>query len=237
MFDLPIDGGETAASTARPETAVGLPLPPPAPPPSHARRPPEHRRIPLTLIELDPAQPRRDARSGIDDLAASMAENGLLQPVVVAGWPDATRAGYYRVVAGERRVRAAASLGWTEVDAFILGPGSRRFVLSVTENIQRRDLTREERKHAFVRILDECGGDKGAAATLLGVSQTTFYRTIAEAEGQAYANWSPRGSLRRLEKAAGAMPSPRRQALAQELRALADRLESPAPDAAEPAGG
>lgn len=190
------------------------------------RRPPEHRRLPLDLIELEPSQPRRDGRTGLDDLAASMKQNGLLQPVVVAGWPDASRAGYFRVVAGERRVRAARLLGWTEIDAFILGPGSRRYVLSVTENIQRRGLSRPERKHAFERILEECGGDKAAAAGLLGVSQTTFYRTIAEPEGEAYANWSPGGSLKRLEKAAGAMRPEQRQQLAAELRSLADRLES-----------
>jgi len=185
----------------------------------------EHHRVSLSRVELDPTQPRRDARTGIDALAASMATNGLLQPVVVAGWPDATRAGYYRVVAGERRVRAAASLGWAEIDVVVLSPGSRRFVLSVTENIQRRDLTREERRIAFGRILEECGGDKGAAATILGVSQTTFYRTISGSDGSAYANWSPRGTVKRLEKAAATMPVPRRYALARELRALADRLE------------
>jgi len=196
--------------------------PSPTQPPRAA---PDHRMVPLSLIEVDPAQPRKDARTGIAELAASMAANGLLQPVVVAGWPDATRAGHFRVVAGERRVRAARTLGWTDIDALVLGPGARRFLLAVTENIQRRDLSREERKHAFTRILDECGGDKATAAALLGVSQTTFYRTIAEADGQAYANWSPRGSLKRLEKAATGMPAERRRQLALELRGLADRLE------------
>lgn len=201
----------------------------PASPARSERASPEHRRIPLSLIEVDPAQPRRDARTGITELAASLDANGLLQAVVVAGWPDATRAGHYRVVAGERRVRAARSLGWTEIDALVLGPGARRFLLAVTENIQRRDLSREERKHAFGRILAECGGDKTAAASLLGVSQTTFYRTIAEPDGQAYANWSPRGSLKRLEKAATSMPQERRRQLAGELRGLADRLEQAPP--------
>jgi ParB/RepB/Spo0J family partition protein len=190
---------------------------------------PEHRRLPLDLIELDPSQPRRDARTGIEDLATSMSQNGLLQPVVVAGWPDATRAGHFRVVAGERRVRAARSLGWSEIDALILAPGARRFVLAVTENIQRRGLSKSERKHAFERILEECGGDKAAAANLLGVSQTTFYRTIAEPDGEAYANWSPRGSLKRLEKSAMAMKAERRHELALDLRALAERLEQAPP--------
>jgi ParB/RepB/Spo0J family partition protein len=199
-----------------------LPAAAAAPPRPH----PEHRRLPLDLVELDPSQPRRDARTGVEDLATSMSQNGLLQPVVVAGWPDATRAGHFRVVAGERRVRAARSLGWSEIDVFILAPGARRFVLAVTENIQRRALSKPERKHAFERILDECGGDKAAAAALLGVSQTTFYRTIAEADGEGYANWSPRGSLRRLEKSALAMAPTRRAELAEELRALADRLDS-----------
>ena len=226
MFDLPGGAGDGPTSVPPPAVAIGLPVTPPPSPGAGGRRAPEHRRLPLTLIELDPAQPRRDARSGIAELASSLAANGLLQPVVVAGWPDATRAGHYRVVAGERRVRAAASLGWTEIDAFILGPGARRFVLSVTENIQRRDLSREDRKHAFERILEECGGDKAAAASLLGVSQTTFYRTIADADGQGYANWSPRGSLKRLEKAAAKMSLERRRELAGELRTLAELLEA-----------
>jgi len=187
---------------------------------------PEHRRIPLDLIELEPGQPRTDTLNGLDDLAASLRQNGLLQPVVVAGWPDASRAGHFRLVAGERRVRAARSLGWTEIDALVLGPGARRFVLSVTENVQRRNLSKPERKHAFERILEECGGDKAAAAALLGVSQTTFYRTVAEPDAEGYANWSPRGTLKRLERSATAMPAPRRAEIAAELRALADRLDS-----------
>ena len=196
-------------------------------PEAPGRRPPEHRRIPLPLIELEPSQPRKDGRSNLEDLSASMSQNGLLQPVVVVGWPDASRAGHFRVVAGERRVRAARALGWEEIDSFILAPGARRFVLAVTENIQRKALSRPERKHAFERILEECGGDKAAAAELLGVSQTTFYRTIAEPDAEGYANWSPRGSLKRLEKSALAMPAARRTELAQELRSLADRLDLP----------
>ena len=216
---------DAAEATIEP-TLPGMPLGPVA----ASRQAPEHRRVPLALVEFEPTQPRRDARPGIEELATSMQQNGLLQPVVVAGWPDASRAGYYRVVAGERRVRAARSLGWEEIDAFVLSPGSRRFVLSVTENIQRRALSRPERRHAFERVLEECGGDKAAAAGLLGVSQTTFYRTISDPEGEGYANWSPRGALRRLEKAATTMPAERRLEVAAELRLLADRLEADAPE-------
>lgn len=212
------------------EKDTAFTAPRPAPPAASPSRPhPEHRRLPLGLIELDPSQPRRDARTGIEDLATSMSQNGLLQPVVVAGWPDATRAGHFRVVAGERRVRAARFLGWSEIDALILASGARRFVLAVTENIQRRGLSKADRKHAFERILEECGGDKAAAAALLGVSQTTFYRTIAEPDGEGYANWSPRGSLKRLERSAMTMAAERRHQLALDLRALADRLEQTPP--------
>jgi ParB/RepB/Spo0J family partition protein len=192
----------------------------------HSRIAPEHRRLPLDAVELDPAQPRQDARTGLDELEASMREHGLLQPVMVAGWPDASRAGYFRVIAGERRVRAARALGWTDIDALVVRPGARRLLLAVTENIQRRALSKGERKHAFERVLEECGGDKGAAASVLGVSQTTFYRTIAEPDADAYANWSPRGALKRLERAAEGMGAERRQQLAQALRELAARLEA-----------
>ena len=187
---------------------------------------PEHRRIPLAMVELDPSQPRQDTRAGLEELAASMGQHGQLQPIIVAGWPDASRAGYFRVVAGERRVRAARQLGWQDVDAILMRPGARRFLLAVTENIQRKALSRAERKHAFERMLEECGGDKAAAASLLGVSQTTFYRTIAEPDAEGYANWSPGGSLKRLERASRSMDADKRRELAQQLRELAERLDS-----------
>jgi ParB/RepB/Spo0J family partition protein len=186
---------------------------------------PEHRRIPLAMIELDPTQPRQETRAGLDELASSMGQHGQLQPVIVAGWPDASRAGYYRVVAGERRVRAARQLGWPDIDAILMRPGARRFLLAVTENIQRKALSRPERKHAFERMLEECGGDKGAAASLLGVSQTTFYRTIAEPDAEGYANWSPRGTVKRLERAAAGMPAEKRAEMARQLRELAERID------------
>jgi ParB-like chromosome segregation protein Spo0J len=145
--------------------------------------------------------------------------------VVLVGWPEALVGGHFRLVAGERRVRAARKLGWTEIGAIIMPTEGRGFVLSVIENIRRRGLTRDERRRAFRRIVGDVGGDKAAAASLLGVSMTTLYRTIADPDALRYANWSTRGVLRQLQGAATGMPAAKRRELAKAMRAAADRIE------------
>ena len=109
---------------------------PTRPPGDHAA-PPE---IPVRTIARNPYQPRRDFPADeLSELAASIEANGLLQPIVVRR--GAAGGGAYELVAGERRLRAARQLGWTEIPAHVREVDDRALlVLALVENIQREDL-------------------------------------------------------------------------------------------------
>ena len=101
-----------------------------------AAPPPE---IPLRAIARNPHQPRRDFPTDeLSELAASIEANGLLQPIVVRRGKAGAE---YELVAGERRLRAARQLGWTEIPAYVRDVDDRALlVLALVENIQREDL-------------------------------------------------------------------------------------------------
>jgi ParB family chromosome partitioning protein len=126
--------------------------------------------LPLHQVEGGPFQPRQefDARE-LDELAASIRANGVLQPVIVR----AGGAGY-EVVAGERRVRAARLADLTEIPAIV-----RRYsddevlVLSLVENIQRTDLNAIDKAQAFRRLSTHLGATHQEIAERLGVDRTS----------------------------------------------------------------
>lgn len=112
-----------------------------------------HRQIPVRLIDPDPSQPRHifDEKA-VGDLAASIAEHGLLQPIGVRH-ADGNR---YVIVFGERRFRAVSSLGWSTVPAVELSRDNAAEVLTVqlVENMARVDLGPLEQARAFQRLID-----------------------------------------------------------------------------------
>jgi ParB/RepB/Spo0J family partition protein len=112
---------------------------------------PEVRLVPHTAIRIaDGANPRRrfDERA-LAELADSIRRHGILQPLVVTSDED----GGYTLIAGERRHRAAALAGLTEIPVTIRGGGERAIELAVDENLHRRDLDPVEEAHAFQTIL------------------------------------------------------------------------------------
>jgi ParB/RepB/Spo0J family partition protein len=109
------------------------------------------RDILLCLIDPDPEQPRQHfAPDALDELAGSMAESGLAVPILVR--PIGER---FVIVHGERRWRAAQSLGWETIPAILrdLDPETARW-LALVENVQRADLTPLEEAFAFKGFLD-----------------------------------------------------------------------------------
>lgn len=129
--------------------------------------------LPLASIQPDPDQPRKQF-DRIDDLAASIATHGLLQPIVVRPVAAAAGApGHWKIVAGERRYRACQSLGWERVPVVILpaGMGSAEvFELSVLENLARADMTATETARALQRLVD-LGMEPEAIEKRLGYGQ------------------------------------------------------------------
>lgn len=110
------------------------------------------RHIKLAEIMADPDQPRRTfEESALNELAASITEHGLLQPIVVT-----PKEGGYLIVAGERRFRAAMMAGMDKIPALVRTLSSQhKLELSLIENLQRRDLNVLETATAYLKLRDQ----------------------------------------------------------------------------------
>ena len=133
----------------------------------------------MALVELiktadilpNPFQPRKEFdETGINELAASIRENGLIQPGTVR------KAGErYELVTGERRLMACRSLGWTLIPALINDVNDREMAqLALIENIQREDLNAIEEAEAYRTILADGGMTQEQLADKLGKSQSAI---------------------------------------------------------------
>jgi len=109
--------------------------------------------VPVADIRSSAHNPRRSLE-GIGELAASIAEHGLLQPVVVRRVePDG-----YELIAGHRRLEAAKTLGWTEIAATVRDETEEQaYILTLVENLQREDLTPTEEAAALEVLVRERG--------------------------------------------------------------------------------
>jgi ParB family chromosome partitioning protein len=106
----------------------------------------------VATIRANPAQPRRDFRDAeLEELAASISAHGLLQPILVRPAPDG-----FELVAGERRLRAVAKLGWQTVPA-IVRPIEDLALLTIAlvENLQRTDLNPIEEAEGYHQLISE----------------------------------------------------------------------------------
>lgn len=112
----------------------------------------EMRHIKLTEIVANPDQPRRQFDDeALEDLAASIAEHGILQPIVVTPYR-----GGYQIVAGERRFRASKLVGLDKIPALVRTlSGQHKLELSLIENLQRRDLNVLETATAYLKLRDQ----------------------------------------------------------------------------------
>lgn len=112
----------------------------------------ELRNIRLDQIEADPDQPRRVFDEiALDELAISIAEHGVVQPIVVTPY-----GGHYRIVAGERRWRAATKAGLEKIPALVRTLSDQhKLELSLIENLQRQDLNVLETATAYLKLRDQ----------------------------------------------------------------------------------
>jgi ParB/RepB/Spo0J family partition protein len=126
-------------------------------------------RLPLTEIGEHPSNPRRDL-GDLAELAASIREQGVLQPLVVA--PDTTRRKVaWVVLAGHRRLRAAKKAGLTDVPVVVredLATLAQQVSVMVSENVHRADLSPVEESDAYQLLLDDAGLDVKAIAQHTG---------------------------------------------------------------------
>lgn len=133
------------------------------------------RRVPVESIDGNPFQPREEFdRAEIEALADSLRKHGLLQPLVVR-----RHAERYQLVAGERRLRAAALAGWSSVPVRVIEADDRAMAeLALVENLQRKDLTPLEKAAAFRRYLELYGATQDELATRLGLDRSTISNFI-----------------------------------------------------------
>ncbi|MEE9466090.1 MAG: ParB/RepB/Spo0J family partition protein [Candidatus Neomarinimicrobiota bacterium] len=126
--------------------------------------------IPVDLIDPNPLQPRKDfGDEEMADLINSVKAKGILQPITVRESGD----GRFQLVAGERRLRAAKSVGINRVPAYVLSVDSDVDMMeySLVENIQREDLNPVEQAEAFALLLSKYDLTQQKIATQVGMSR------------------------------------------------------------------
>jgi len=125
--------------------------------------------ISVDLIEAMPNQPRhRFDDDGIRELSASIAESGIIQPLVVRTLPN----GRYSLIAGERRLRASKLAGLTQVPVVVHeAADAEAFLLALVENVQRRDLDPLEEADAYQRLMSAYNMTQDQVADRVGKSR------------------------------------------------------------------
>lgn len=131
--------------------------------------------VPVSAIHPNTHQPRRSfGEAGIKELAASIREVGILQPLVIR----VTENGF-ELIAGERRLRAAKEAGIDRVPVLIRQAAeSESMELALVENLQREDLNPLETAAAYQALLDSFGFTKEQLAERLGKSRTSVTNTL-----------------------------------------------------------
>lgn len=125
--------------------------------------------LPAEQLRPNPSQPRKIFDSdGLQELAASIQNYGILQPLTVR-----RRNGEYELVAGERRLRAAKLAGLTEVPCILLTVDEQQSsMVALVENLQRRDLDYIEEAEGLARLMRQYGLNQEQAAAKVGKSQS-----------------------------------------------------------------
>lgn len=134
----------------------------------------------MLLVDLDeirpnPLQPRRSFdQEKIEELAGSIRENGILQPLIVKKLREG-----FELIAGERRWRAAQKAGLAKVPIIIKEVGDKgRLELSLIENIQREDLNVIEEADAYQKLIEEFGYTQDALGQRVGKSRTSITNAL-----------------------------------------------------------
>ena len=134
------------------------------------------RDIPVDSILPNPLQPRTHFdEQELEDLAQSIREHGLLQPVLVSQRRDGT----FQLITGERRWRAAQLAGMPSVPAMVKEATPQASLeMALVENIQRRDLNPLEEAHAFRQLIDEHGLTQEKLGQRIGKSRVAVTNTL-----------------------------------------------------------
>lgn len=136
------------------------------------------KRVPVSFLRPNPRNPRlRFDDAELDDLAASVKEKGVLQPILVrtvTGVFDA-----YEIIAGERRWRAAQRAGLHDVPVMLVEASDREALeLAIIENVQREDLNAMEEAAGYERLVEEFSYSQNELAKVIGKSRSHVANTM-----------------------------------------------------------
>ena len=141
---------------------------------SHNKTP--YRVLPIHKVEPNPLQPRRDFdESELQALADSISVHGIIQPLTVRELPN----GYYQIVAGERRWRAARLADLKDVPCVIMTADDKKTMeLALIENLQRQDLNPVEEALGYRSLMDNYGLTQDDAANRVGKSRPAVANSL-----------------------------------------------------------
>jgi ParB family chromosome partitioning protein len=145
---------------------------------SSVERPRAQRRLPTSALRPNARNPRRSfAAAELEELAASLRERGIIQPIVVRplrGVPDG-----YEIVAGERRWRAAQRAGLHEVPVVVIeATDAEALQLAIIENVQRADLNPLEEAEGYRALMEEFHNSQEEIAKIVGKSRSYIANTL-----------------------------------------------------------
>jgi ParB family chromosome partitioning protein len=134
------------------------------------------RNVPVGDVAVNPRQPRTHFDDhDLDELARSIAESGVLQPILVRRLDG----GRYELIAGERRLRACRQAGIAEIPALVReSTDQESLMLAIVENVQRADLGALEEAHAYRSLIDEFGLTQEEVARRVGKSRPAITNAL-----------------------------------------------------------
>lgn len=132
--------------------------------------------LPISQVESYAAQPRKHFdEEKLEELAESIRQHGMIQPLTVRKLSS----GYYQIIAGERRWRAARLAGLTEVPAVVIEADDRKAMeLAMIENLQREDLNPMEEAEGYRSLVEQYGMTQEQAAQRVGKSRSAVANAI-----------------------------------------------------------
>src|SRR5690606_8006661 len=133
--------------------------------------------VPIEFISPNPRNPRRNfSEDELADLAQSIREHGVVQPVVVRPAADTNR---YEIMAGERRWRAAQRAGLVEIPVIVRNVDDKAALeLAIIENVQRTDLNPIEEARGYQQLMDEYNYTQADLGQVIGKSRSHVANTL-----------------------------------------------------------
>ncbi|MEO0428038.1 MAG: ParB/RepB/Spo0J family partition protein [Pseudomonadota bacterium] len=134
--------------------------------------------LPIDLVHPNPDQPRKSfSTAELDELASSISERGIVQPLVVRRHPE--KGDVYQIVAGERRWRAAQRAGLHDVPVTIRDLDDQAVMeIAIVENVQREDLNPLEEAEGYAQLIERYGHTQEAVARIIGKSRSHLANTL-----------------------------------------------------------